>query len=247
MRDVITSGKENTAMMAFDTLLSAEEIDAVIYFVREAFIVKKRENTHYHTPENGWFDHEQYEIAFPFVTGQIALDTPWESLSENQRKGKQLYLSSCISCHDRSKVTDEGAIWESYPLSWPRNGYSHKTTEKIDAISAASSYAVHDKDDTYVPKNEMEARGQTIFQENCAFCHAPDGTGKNWIGQFIEPHPRNFTVLPISERYTKSSLKALIQNGVEGSAMPAWRYVLDDEQIDSVIAYMWEKFKNGGH
>ncbi len=247
MRKAIKNGKTNTAMMAFDTLLSEQEIDAVIHFVREAFIIKKRENTSYHTVENGWLDHEQYKIAFPFVTGEIALDTPWDALSEKQRKGKRLYLNSCISCHDRSKVEDEGAIWESYPLSWPRNGYSHKINEKNDAISAASPYAVHDKSDTYVPKSEMEAHGQAIFQENCAFCHAPDGTGKNWIGQFIEPHPRNFTALPISERYTKNSLKVLIQNGVEGSAMPAWRYVLGDDEIDSIIVYMWEKFKSGTH
>jgi len=236
-------------MMSFDSLLSETEIEAVSYFVHEAFITNKQKNTRYHTEENGWFNHERYKIAFPFVTGEIALDVAWEELTDEQKSGKRLYLNSCISCHDRSKVEEEGAIWEGYPLSWPRNGYSHKSTErklpeKIDGLSQASPYALHEKEDDYHPKNREEREGQIIFQKNCAFCHAPDGTGKNWIGQFIEPHPKNFTIVPISELYTWDGLKERIQNGVVGTAMPAWRYVLSDQEIESVVAYMWGKFNN---
>ena len=127
-------------------------------------------------------------------------------------------------------------------MSWPRNGYSHQYNNKSDAVSAASPYAIHEMEDNLKPDNMIEAQGQQIFQRNCAFCHATDGTGKNWIGQFIQPHPRNFTRVPLAESYTKASLIIAIKNGVEGSAMPAWRYVLSDEEIAAVVEYMWRKF-----
>jgi len=68
MIKAIASGKKDTAMMSFKSLLSDDDIDAVVYFVRKAFMQQKLVNTKYHTEENGWFDHEKYKIAFPFAT-----------------------------------------------------------------------------------------------------------------------------------------------------------------------------------
>ena len=246
MTEVVSSGKKNTAMMSFKTLLSEDDIDAVVYFVRKAFMDKKLKNTRYHTVENGWIDHEKYKIAFPFATGELPLDTKDESLSGEQLKGKQLFLAACVSCHDRAVVNEDGNIWEGRPLSWPRNNYSHKQTQKhgqkVDGISGASSYALHDIKKTYIPASEVEQKGLLIFQNNCAFCHAPDGSGKHWIGQFIEPHPKNFSQKSIQETYTKQQLKNIIANGKKDTAMPAWRYVLTEEQIEYVISYMWERY-----
>ncbi|MDX1811976.1 MAG: cytochrome c, partial [Gammaproteobacteria bacterium] len=85
---VVSQGKPGTAMMNFSNTLSSQEIEAVAYFVYKAFVQEKAHNTRYHTVENGWKNHEQYKDAFPFATGEISLDTPWESLSPSQRKGK---------------------------------------------------------------------------------------------------------------------------------------------------------------
>jgi len=242
MRQVVFSGKKNTAMMSFSSLLSNDDVDAVVYFVRNAFMTNKIKNTRYHTEENGWVNHEKYKIAFPFALGDTPLDTRDEELSEAERKGKRLFLAACISCHDRGKVNKDGVIWEARPLSWPRNNYSHKQIEKADALSAASAYAVHDIESFYIPGSEAEKKGQIIFQKNCAFCHAPDGSGKHWVGQFINPHPKNFLQDSIKKIYTKQSLMGIIRNGKENTAMPAWRYVLTDDQINNVIAYMWVKY-----
>lgn len=247
MAEIISSGKKNTAMMSFSRLLSNDDIDAVVYFVRLAFMSEKIKNTKYHTEENGWFDHDKYKIAYPFATGELPLDTKDENLSATQRKGKQLFLSACVSCHDRAVVSDDGAIWEGRPLSWPRNKYSHKRSfekaEGVDDVSGASVYGIHDIENIYVPRSESEKKGQIIFQNNCAFCHAPDGSGKHWIGQFIEPHPKNFTQAGVAEIYTKQELTEIISKGKMNTAMPAWRYVLTDEQINDVVSFMWVKFE----
>ena len=248
MHDVVRQGKAGTAMMAFSALLSEQDIRAVVAFVRKAFFTevgdsRRIKNTRYHTLENGWANHEQYKIAFPFALGEISLDTKVETLTQSQKQGRQLYLSTCISCHDRAKVNEEGMIWQSYPLSWPRNNYSHKKDNNIDAMSQASPFHIHDIKIVYEPKTKIEQQGQKIFQKNCAFCHAADGTGKHWIGQFIEPPARNFTQDSIQKIFTKQTLKDRIKNGVKDTAMPAWRYVLSDAEIDSLVSFMWLRFK----
>lgn len=243
MRQAITQGKKNTAMMSFAHILSEQDIDAVIVFVRQAFMSQKIQNTRYHTVENGWPDHDRYKSAYPFVMGEIEINTAVENLSAEQKSGRQLYLSACISCHDRSSTLNEGIIWQSYPLSWPRNAYSHKAEIRPDAISQASPFNIHDIKIVYVPGSKTELKGQEIFHANCAFCHAADGSGKHWIGQFIEPPARDFTRHSIQQIFTKQTLKERIRNGVKNSAMPAWRYVLSEKEIDSVVDFMWQRFK----
>ncbi len=244
MQEVVREGKKNTAMMSFSSLLSEQDIESVVVFVREAFMSQKLKNTQYHTEENGWINHEQYQVAFPFALGEIALDIPWEELTSAQKEGKRLYLSACVSCHDRAKMDDEGVIWQSYPISWPRNAYSHRQPGKPDAMSQASPYGLHEVKASYTPETDLEKRGQDIFHANCAFCHAADGSGRHWIGQFLDPPARNFVERPVQKTYeNKRELEERIKSGVSGSAMPAWRYVLSDEEIESVASFMWLRFK----
>ena len=60
---------------------------------------------------------------------------------------------------------------------------------------------------------ETEQRGETLFQQNCAFCHAADGTARNWIGSFMEPHPRNLTKSAAMDSMTRTRLRTVIRDG----------------------------------
>ena len=115
MIDAITHGRAGTAMAAFTSVLSTQEIGIVADFILAEFTHAKAQNTLYHTEENGWREHERYKIAFPFATGKIALDAASETLSIEQQQGKQLFMNACISCHDRAKVNNEGAAWTIRP------------------------------------------------------------------------------------------------------------------------------------
>ncbi len=162
----IQSGRPGTAMMSFASVLQPEEIAAVTDFVRHEFMVEKAENTRYHTEANGWFNHERYAVAFPFALGQIPLDTPWEKLTPQQAEGKRLFMASCVSCHDRARVTNKGVQWESRPVSYPRNQFSpgdnlaeqnvpasghknkradEKNSPPLDAMTSATPYHLHDQ------------------------------------------------------------------------------------------------------
>jgi len=241
MLKVVANGERDSAMAGFKGILKQQEMELVVDFVRKEFMHDKARNTHYHTVENGWPDHGRYRAAYPFATGKIALDTPLESLTLEQGRGKQLYLSSCVCCHDRGRVQDEGVIWDARPVSFPRIGYSHVNPPKVDALTSATPYSRHD----IVPKlgnlSPREAHGRELWQVNCAFCHGADGTGKNWIGTFMEPHARDLTGEAMTGM-TRSRLKQAISDGLPNTSMPAWKSVLGAADIEALIDYISRAF-----
>jgi cytochrome c oxidase cbb3-type subunit 3 len=245
MITVVTYGQPDTAMQGFTRALSGEEIGLVVDFVRREFMQAGASNTRYHTVENGWPNHDQYAPAFPFALGELFIDTPDDRLSPAQRAGKRLFMHSCVTCHDRGTVQDEGVIWDPRPVSYPRSGYSHRTAEQriaVDTETAASPYARHDVRPETANLTTEERRGEELFQANCAFCHAADGTGLNWIGSFLEPHPRNLTDSEFMVGMTRQRLAKVIGEGLTGTTMPAWKDVLDAGQIAAVIAYISRVF-----
>ncbi len=240
MIEAVTNGRPGSAMMGFASVLSAREISAVVDFVRSEFMEHARLNTRYHTAENGWPEHEKYAVAYPFALGQLPIDIAWETLTVQQQLGKELFLSSCVSCHDRSYTSNEGAIWESRPLSFPRNGYSHRAPAP-DAVSGASPYAVHEQAPSLSDLTPMERQGQELFQKNCAFCHAADGTGHNWIGSFLDAHPRDLTGQRVAT-LTTEQLVEVVSLGIKDTTMSAWKTVFTAEQIRAVVAYVQRAF-----
>jgi cytochrome c oxidase cbb3-type subunit 3 len=251
----IQHGRPGTAMMSFASVLQPNEIAAVADFIRQEFMTAKRENTRYHTEANGWFNHERYAAAFPFTSGEIALDTPWEQLTLQQAEGKRLFMTTCVSCHDRARVNNAEVVWESSPVSYPRNQYSpgdHAAPEaaasagasskSLDAMTSASPYLLHDRAPVLAGLSVTERRGEQLFQQNCAFCHAADGTARNWIGSFMQPHPRDLTSSRAMSGMTRTRLRAVIRDGLPGTSMPAWKSVLSEQQVEDVIAYVGRAF-----
>lgn len=247
MIQVVTHGRPGTAMKAFANTISQEDIELVVDFVRKEFMEFRASNTRYHTVENGWPNHEQYAPAFPFALGEIAIDTHENELTPEQQAGKRIFMQSCVTCHDRGFVHEEGVIWDTRAVSYPRNQYSHRKNEreksaKVDSETGASPYAHHDKAPVIEQATAQVREGEQLFQENCAFCHAADGTGKNWIGSFLEPHPRNLTDPANMKTMSRDRLRQVISEGLPGTTMPAWKSVLEMKQIDSIIDYIDEAF-----
>lgn len=243
----VRDGKSGTAMKGFKGIISENDIELVVDFVRQEFIRSKAVNTRYHIPENGWPNHERNKLAFPFATGEIPLDRPWEELSTVEQKGKRLFLTTCISCHDHARTEDPGQTWGGRPLSYPRNhfdpgDYTAPPPTKVDAIASASPYKLHDVIPAVSGLAPVEKRGEKLFQGNCAFCHAASGTGKNWIGSFMEPHPRDLTDPKFMRDMTRERLAHTIREGLPNTSMPAWKSVLKPDEIDAIVAYISRVF-----
>lgn len=256
MLNSIRSGRPGTAMMSFASVLQPNEIAAVADFIRQEFMNEKHENTRYHTEANGWYNHQRYAAAFPFTSGEIPLDTPWEQLTPQQAEGKRLFLTSCVSCHDRARVNTPEVIWETRAVSYPRNQYlpggqpnpedsgskNGRSKSALDAMTSASPYLLHDRVPVLADLSATERRGEQLFQQNCSFCHAADGTAHNWIGSFMQPHPRDLTSPKAMSGMTRTRLRTAIREGLPGTSMPAWKSVLSDQQVEDVIAYVGRAF-----
>lgn len=246
MIDAVTNGRPGTAMKGFKGILSEDEISTVVDFVRVEFMQNKATNTRYHTVENGWPNHEQNRLAFPFALGEIPLDRPWGELTAEQQRGKRLFLAACITCHDHARTIDAGVVWEGRPVSYPRNqhvpGAPESPPTREEAVASASPYLLHDVVPRLADLTPQEKVGEHLFQKNCAFCHAADGTGKNWIGSFMEPHPRNLTDRQFMAEMTRTRLANTIRNGLPNTSMPAWKHVLSDDEVAAIVAYVNKAF-----
>lgn len=237
IEETVRAGRAGTAMKAFGNVIPESEIRAVAYFVFDEFVRRKSGNTRYHTAENGWPKHEKYRAANPFALGEVSLTARPETLSAALRAGRNLFLSSCISCHDRGKADGKALEWASRPLSYPRNNYDHRRPE-VDAATSATPYHLHDSPPKLNHAGPSASAGERLFQQNCAFCHAADGTGKGWIGSFMDPPARNLTDSAIMGTMTRARLAKTIRDGIPGTSMPAWKSVLTPEQIDAIVAYV---------
>lgn len=238
----VLNGREGTAMVSFASVLDEREARAVAEYIQRSFMSEDRIDARYHSPENGWTDHERYADAFPYIDGSIALDTPWESLDEEQRRGRRLYESACVSCHDQPNTgTGDDPEWELRAVSYPRDHFSHREPNH-DLISGASPYAQHDIPPDASGLSPLALAGRPLYQDNCAFCHAADGTGRNWIGSFLEPRPRDFTDPAFRLREDVNAMQQRILHGIPGTSMPAWKDVLGAGDIDAIVAYIRESF-----
>ncbi len=269
------AGRKGTAMKSFEGILDANDRRAVATFVVEEFVQNKRVNTRYHTAANGWPDHERHRDAFPFATGQIAQDAPWESLDAAQTRGKKLFLSACVSCHDRAtpEPTRNLVAWDARPVSYPPDGHdctschdrsryddrgppashrpvSYHRRDVGEAVApsgdprkgGAGPYSQHDEPRRIANLTPLEQRGERTYLANCSFCHAADGTGRNWIGRFLEPHPRDLTDPEAMRHMTPARLAQRIRDGLPNTSMPAWRHILSEEEIAAVVAYVGRAF-----
>jgi cytochrome c oxidase cbb3-type subunit III len=239
----VRDGRRGTAMQPYRGVLSEAEINAVAAFVARRFVRDKAPNTAYHTAANGWPDHQRFAAAFPFARGEMAIGADPQSLSADLQQGRRLFLSSCVSCHDRAHVQEDGPAWSARPVSYPRMGFvpGAAPPPAVDALSGASVYARHDVPLRIEGLTALQRRGEALFLANCAFCHGADGSGKNWIGRFIEPKARDLTSLT-RRQMPEARLQRVIRDGLAGTSMPAWRSVLSPAEIKAAAAYVRRAF-----
>ena len=101
---------------------------------------------------------------------------------------------------------------------------------------------------SFQPSEGLSARaltGRPLYQENCAFCHAADGTGRNWIGSLLEPRPRDFTDPEFRLLDDAQAMEQRVLHGIPGTSMPAWKDVLAPDDIAAIVAYIEETFRAG--
>lgn len=90
-----------------------------------------------------------------------------------------------------------------------------------------------------------ELMGRTVYLRGCASCHGERGDGKGPAARQLDPPPRDFTAGVYKFRSTASGSLPLVEDvertiaeGVPGTAMPAWREHLGDDERRAVAEYV---------
>ncbi|HEX4895173.1 MAG TPA: c-type cytochrome, partial [Solimonas sp.] len=108
--------------------------------------------------------------------------------------------------------------------------YSKWVEEKHKAMKAAADDPAKE---WALP--DLIARGEKIYNANCAACHKPDGTGAGPIKALVAS--------PIVLDADKGKQIAVLLNGQNNGAMPAWKQ-LSDTEIAAVITYTKNSWTN---
>jgi len=88
-------------------------------------------------------------------------------------------------------------------------------------------------------------KGKTIYQSNCSGCHGMSGDGNGPAANVLSPLPRDFTkgkylfrTTPSGSLPTDENIHKTIRNGVTRTSMPAWKNILNDQDVSDVTSYI---------
>lgn len=93
----------------------------------------------------------------------------------------------------------------------------------------------------FPPTPEVLEIGSTIYQQHCAVCHGTDGAGNGPGAASLSIPPADFRV-HMAAGHTDGELFRWVSNGVTGTAMPAFRSKLSEEERWYVITFIRSTF-----
>lgn len=83
---------------------------------------------------------------------------------------------------------------------------------------------------------ESIASGSSVYQANCVICHGADARGDGPMAQTLNPPPSDLTVH--ITQHPDADLFDFVSNGIQGSAMPAFKDRLSEEERWNVLNYL---------
>jgi high-affinity iron transporter len=85
---------------------------------------------------------------------------------------------------------------------------------------------------------DAQERGRAIFATNCALCHGVMGDGRGQRQEGMNPPPANLALIAWSEPKRANRVFQVVRNGIQGTAMPSWP-MLSDQEVWDLVAYMY--------
>jgi mono/diheme cytochrome c family protein len=93
--------------------------------------------------------------------------------------------------------------------------------------------------------NDTLAAGSVLYRRHCVHCHGLAGDGRGPTAPWVHPHPRDYrsglfkfrSVTSDSSKPTRADLLRTLREGIEGTSMPNFRQ-LNDEERDQIVSYV---------
>lgn len=257
----LMNGRPGTAMKPFLDILEDEEVNDVADFILDQFAACGHRNTSYHTEANGWPDHEgRHAAAFPFARGEIAIDAPEEMLDQDQLAGLATFRAACISCHEGRlshraplELVRSDSVAETEVAWTSKEVITRRDDEGVPTASADPEEhgeygipTIHDVPPKLADLSATEAEGEELYQRICSPCHAADGTGKSWIGRFLDPGPADLTSGEFAATFDEAHFAARTLDPLPGGTMPSFRSVMSESDARAIAAYVARAFATRG-
>lgn len=181
----------------------------------------------------------------------------------NEAHGRDIFQHNCSGCHgtnaDGNGIARPGLLPAAANLHLDHYSGAHLATILWDGIygSAMPPWRQLDKSDlvevtAYVESLEAQVTpvslsaqeldaASKLFADNCVSCHGEHGAGDGAAAGGIKPSPVNFHVRqPSPERAW-----TVIEQGIPGSSMPAWKGKLSDGQRSLLARYVRSLYDGG--
>lgn len=254
----ITNGVPGTAMVAWQTELSAAEISELADYILQNFIAAPAAVPATMASRAPTGDNEAeliYRESCSVCHGDDGKGAVWgqNSLSTTPRNFTTEQASAELT-RDRMIIS----VTHGRPGT-PMPGFGtqlsdQQVAEVVDYIrdrfmtsapaSASANTTPADYHERPFPENLSGnfERGRSLYFQNCLECHGTQGAGDGPRAYFIFPRPRNFNDEATREILNRPRLYDGVANGVIGREMPAWRFVLDAQAIADVSEFVYREF-----
>ncbi|MFQ5564151.1 MAG: c-type cytochrome [Parvularculaceae bacterium] len=163
--------------------------------------------------------------------------------NETKEQAPRVRKGDCSRCHDG--VDSSGNPLPGYHSNLSYGEHAGRYAEEHEGVEEEYGEYGQDPHDV-APKiarlTEEETRGRDLYQSACAFCHAADGTGRNWIGDFLAASPPDFTDKKFAESYDRDRFVDSVLEAPAKTSMPSFEGVLAREEIEAVAHYVERAF-----
>ncbi len=263
---ITTHGKPGTAMVGWKTQLTEKEIEALVDYVRDTFMVVARDprllqgrklyaqncvvchgergqgSTH---PVGGPVPPR--DLASPQARVELSRERMIASVTNGRPGTGMAPFGGRLPPADIEAVVDYVRAALMVPQSETISGVRAHGGRSGDAAPVKPRIVAADM--SLPMPNGIKgdaAKGGKFYDANCATCHGVKGDGKGPRAYFIRPKPRNFLTAESKKILNRPVIYTSTAMGKLGTEMPAWNKVLSDQQIADVSEYVFRRFIRPG-
>jgi len=139
-----------------------------------------------------------------------------------------------------SRVLKEDDVWKVIMFLYDYTGAVPRTWSKQAPVTAATKPAAAA---SAAGGKLSDAAIDKVYQKRCSQCHGKEGDGLGITEPLLYPKPRDFTMAQFKFKTTQADqefpsdadLHKIIRDGLTGTAMPSWKGILSDAEINGLI------------
>jgi len=215
MVNSVTNGRPGTGMMPYKTRLSADEVAAVVGFIRFRFM---------------GVDPDKDTGAAPLAIGElVAQSSPPSRVGGIPGVDAPLAAARSVPAgvdpHRRPHTASAPAVVPAKP-------------------DAVVSHSIDVDMSLPVPgglKGDL-VWGRQFYMANCFDCHGVTGEGDGPRAYFNIPRPRDFTSETSRQVLNRPRIFNSVTRGRVGTVMPAWGKVLTEQEIAGLTEFVFQAF-----